>query len=146
MYDQATDEIGIIEVNPKIASQFADLFEKVDGKSSYYPLLQIALGEKPDVPRKQGAFKVAASCVLRAFENRRVVSIPSQKQIDELLLRFPDARVEITASPGKLLSDVMQDGKSFRYCVINIGANSREDLKDKLEICESILDFQFAAP
>lgn len=146
MYDHATDEIRIIEVNPKIASQFADLFEKVDGRSSYYPLLQIALAENPDVPRGQGAFKVAASCVLRVFENQRVVSVPSQKRIDELLLRFPDARVEITAAPGKLLSDVMQDGKSFRYCLINIGANSREDLKAKLKICESILDFQFAAP
>lgn len=146
MYDQATDEIHIIEVNPKIASQFADLFEKVDGKSSYYPLLQIALGEDPGVPIRQGRFKIAASCVLRAFENQRVVSVPSQKQIDELLYRFPDARVEITASAGRLLSDVMQDGKSFRYCVINIGANSREDLEAKLEICESLLDFQFASP
>ncbi len=146
MYNAETDEIHIIEINPKIASQFTDLFEKVDGVSSYAPLLQIALNEEPQFPRRQGAFKVAASCVLRTFEDQRVLSAPSKAQVDNLLKRFPDARVEISASRGKLLSDVMQDGKSFRYGLINIGADSHEELDAKLELCKSLLDFQFTTP
>jgi biotin carboxylase len=146
MYNAETDRIHIIEVNPKIASQFTDLFEKVDGLSSYYPLLQIALGEEPSFPRRQGAFKVAASCVLRTFEDRRVVAAPTSQQIGQLLKRFPDARVEINASAGKLLSDIMQDGKSFRYGLVNIGADSFAELDDKFELCKSSLDFQFANP
>jgi hypothetical protein len=146
MYNPETDEIHIIEINPKIASQFTDLFEKVDGVSSYEPLLKIALGEEPRFPRRQGAFKVAASCVLRTFENQRVLSAPSKAQVDALLKRFPDARVEISAPVGKLLSDVMQDGKSFRYGLINIGADSHEELDAKFELCKSLLDFQFTIP
>lgn len=146
MYNAETDEVHIIEINPKIASQFTDLFEKVDGVSSYAPLLQIALGEEPQFPKRQGAFKVAASCVLRTFEDRRVLSAPSQAEVGVLLKRFPDARVEIAASNGKLLSDVMQDGKSFRYGLINIGANSHEELDAKFELCKSLLDFQFTTP
>lgn len=144
MYNPATDEIHVIEINPKIASQFTDLFEKVDGRSSYYPLLQVALGEEPESSRGQGRFKLAASCVLRTFEDKRVLSVPSPEQVDALLKKFPDARVEINASPGGLLSDVMQDGKSFRYGLINIGADSHEELETKLKLCESLLDFQFA--
>jgi hypothetical protein len=49
-------------------------------------------------------------------------------------------------SAGDLLSDIMQDGKSFRYGLINLGANSPEELDDKLAFCENFLDFQFAAP
>jgi hypothetical protein len=146
MYNSKTDEIHIIEINPKIASQFTDLFEKVDGVSSYAPLLQIALGEEPRFPRRQGAFKVAASCVLRTFENQRVLSAPSKAQVDALLKRFPDARVEISAPVGKLLSDVMQDGKSFRYGLVNIGADSHEELDAKFELCQILLDFQFTIP
>jgi hypothetical protein len=146
MYNSGTDEIHIIEINPKIASQFTDLFEKVDGLSSYSPLLQIALGEEPDFPKGQGAFRVAASCVLRTFENKRVLSVPSQEQVDALVRRFPDARIEISASPGRLLSDAMQDGNSFRYGLINIGADSHEELNAKFELCKSLLDFQFIAP
>lgn len=146
MYNAARDEIHIIEVNPKIASQFPDLFEKVDGTSSYAPLLQIALGEEPAIARGQGEFKLAASCVLRTFEDRRVVRAPSAEQLAELASKFPDARVEIHVSAGDLLSGIMQDGKSFRYGLVNIGANSEAELDAKLDFCKNFLDFQFAAP
>jgi hypothetical protein len=146
MYDAATDRIQIIEINPKIASQFTDLFEKVDGVSSYSPLIEIALGEEPEFPFRRGAFKMAASCVLRTFEDRRVLSVPSLEQVAALRKRFPDARIEISAISGKFLSDIMQDGKSFRYGLINIGADSPEDLDAKLGLCRSALDFEFAAP
>jgi biotin carboxylase len=144
MYNPATDGISIIEVNPKIASQFTDLFEKVDGTSTYAPLLQIAAGEEPIFLRRKGQFKLAASCVLRTFEDKRVLGVPSPAQIANLVERFPDARVEICVAPGRLLSDEMQDGKSYRYCLINIGADSEADLTAKLEACQSFLDFRFA--
>jgi biotin carboxylase len=146
IYNPATGEIHIIEVNPKIASQFPDLFEKVDGTSSYVPLLQVALGEEPAFLRGRGAFKLAASCVLRTFENKRVVRAPSAEQLAALARAFPDARVEVAVAAGDLLSDIMQDGKSFRYGLVNIGANSPEELDAKLATCENLLDFQFAAP
>ncbi len=34
---QYADTIHIIEVNPRLVSQFADLYEKVDGQSNYKP-------------------------------------------------------------------------------------------------------------
>ncbi|HEX8635607.1 MAG TPA: ATP-grasp domain-containing protein [Pyrinomonadaceae bacterium] len=146
IYNPATGEIHIIEVNPKIASQFPDLFEKVDGMSSYVPLLQVALGEEPTFPRGQGNFKLAASCVLRTFADRRVVRVPSAEQLAKLARAFPDARVEVAVTEGGLLSDIMQDGKSFRYGLINIGANSPAEMDAKLAFCVNTLDFQFAAP
>jgi biotin carboxylase len=146
MYDPATGGIHIIEVNPKIASQFPDLFEKVDGTSSYAPLLQIALGERPTFEHGRGSFKLAASCVLRCFEDRRVLSAPTDEQVAKLVRRFPDARIEISVAAGQLLSDIMQDGKSFRYGLINIGANSEAELEAKLELCKNALPFEFTAP
>ena len=146
MYNAATGEIQIIEVNPKIASQFTDLFEKVDGTSSYAPLLQVALGEEPAFARGRGEFKLAASCVLRTFADRRVLRVPSKEQLAELTRKFPDARIEIFVSEGELLSDAMQDGKSFRYALVNVGANSGAELDAKLDACKKLLDFRFATP
>ncbi|HLL71600.1 MAG TPA: ATP-grasp domain-containing protein [Pyrinomonadaceae bacterium] len=146
MYNAASGEIHIIEVNPKIASQFTDLFDKVDGTSSYAPLLQIALGEEPARTSVRGEFKLAASCVLRTFEDRRVLRTTSAAQLAELTRKFPDARIETFVSEGQLLSDTMQDGKSFRYALVNIGANSASELDAKLDSCKKLLDFQFAAP
>ena len=146
MYNELSDEVHIIEVNPKIASQFTDLFEKVDGVSSYSPMLQLAVGEEPYFPRLRGRFQLAASCVLRTFEDKRVLKTPSPEQIGSVLKRFPEARIEISTSAGKLLSDGMQDGKSFRYGLVHLGADSHEELEEKLRVSESLLDFQFANP
>ena len=146
IYNAAADTVHIIEVNPKIASQFIDLFEKVDGTSSYRVLLQVALGEEPDFTEGHGPFKLAASCVLRRFEDALVLRAPSGEEIRALKSKVPDARVEVTAQEGRLLSDGMQDGKSFRYCVVNIGADSDEELGAKLELCEGALDFRFSPP
>ena len=34
MYDERTDRVAIIEINPRMVSQFADLYEKVDGTNT----------------------------------------------------------------------------------------------------------------
>lgn len=93
IYDARSDALHVVEVNPKIASQFTDLFEKVDGASSYRTLLQVALGEEPDFERGRGPFKLAASCVLRRFEDATVLRVPSAAEVAALRSRLPDARV-----------------------------------------------------
>src|SRR5262245_35066348 len=54
IYDPSSDAISIIEINPRMASQFADLYEKVDGTNSYAVLLDIAHGRTPRLTRWQG--------------------------------------------------------------------------------------------
>ena len=146
IYDAGSDALHVVEVNPKIASQFTDLFEKVDGSSSYRTLLQVALGEEPDFRKGRGPFKLAASCVLRRFKDGTVLRAPSAEEIGGLKSRLPDARLEVTVSEGRRLSDSMQDGKSFRYCFVNLGADSSDELEAKLEMCERALDFRFSPP
>ena len=143
-YDARTDRIQIIEVNPKLASQFPDLFQKVDGHSSWTALLQLAMGEQPAFARKQGNFRMAASCVLRTFEDRRVLCVPSDESLRELASEYTDALIEIYATPGLNLSDQMQDSHSFRYGLVNIGADSERDLEAKFERIKGRLDFRFA--
>jgi len=143
-YDARTDRISIIEVNPKIASQFSDLFMKVDGQHSCSALLQLAMGEEPVFRRSQGEFSIAASCVLRTFEDQHVVGVPSGESIREIVSDYPDAQIEIHALTGKNLSDLMQDSHSFRYGLVNIGAGSEAELERKFADIQSRLDFQFA--
>lgn len=143
-YAARADRIHIIEVNPKIASQFSDLFMKVDGQSSFMALLQLAMGEDPAFRRRQGNFRIAASCVLRTFADQRVVGIPSDESIRELVSEYSDALIEIHAIPGMNLSGQMQDSHSFRYGLVNIGADSERDLERKFAHIQSRLDYRFA--
>src|SRR3990172_11301877 len=89
MYDAAADRISIIEINPRMASQFADLYEKVDGTNSYEVLLAIAEGRKPEFKRRQGKHKFASSCVLRSFEDHVVAALPSDADLARIARGSP---------------------------------------------------------
>jgi biotin carboxylase len=143
-YDSESDQVSIIEINPKIASQFPGLFDRVDGFSTYQTLLEVATGQVPNTKFRQGKFALAASCVLRVFEDKLVKSVPSQSDIDAVQKRFPDSQVQIYIKSGQKLSDLVQDTVSYRYGLIDIGANSAAELEEKFEICKSMLNFDFA--
>ncbi|MGH7918103.1 MAG: ATP-grasp domain-containing protein, partial [Candidatus Binataceae bacterium] len=99
IYDPAADTVRIVEINPRMSSQFGDLYEKVDGRNSYNIMLDLALGRRPGPPGK-GRHAMAASCVLRTFQNQKVMKLPSREQVQKLLNHYPDMRIEILATEG----------------------------------------------
>jgi hypothetical protein len=143
-YHRDTDAIHIIEINPRMSYQFADLFEKVDGTNSYDLQLQLCLGEQPGFVRGGGQFGVAASFVLRLFENRRVSRIPTGEELSEIRTQFPGALIITKVKPGSCLSDVSQDEESYRYAIINLGGKDWADLHARFEQLNRQLRFEFA--
>ncbi len=146
MYDAVSDQVSIIEINPRMASQFADLYEKVDGTNSYEILLDLARGRKPVTRWRQGKHAFAASCVLRTLRDMHVVSLPADSELAFVAELDPDIRVEILASAGRRLSDEMQDGHSYRYGIINLGGTDRGDVLERLQACLSHLTFDLVDP
>ncbi len=142
IHDPRRDSIHIIEINPRMASQFADLYEKVDGTNTYEVLLDLALGKKPVFRQGRGAHGFAASCVLRTFENAMVAELPSDAEIAQVRDWYPDIRVEILATQGRRLSQEMQDGRSYRYGILSIGGRDREETLAIYERCKAQLTFK----
>jgi predicted ATP-grasp superfamily ATP-dependent carboligase len=142
-YHRDTDAVHIIEINPRMSYQFADMFEKVDGANTYALQLQLSQGEQPEHKKGSGRFSVAASFVLRLFEDRKVSRIPTQEEIAEVRTRFPDSLIIITVKGGSMLSDVAQDEKSYRYAIINLGGKDWADLYVRFEELNQHLRFEF---
>jgi len=143
LYNPKTEEISIIEINPRMASQFADIMEKVDGTNTYEIQLALSVGEKPYFKRNSGKYKTASSFVLRTFEDKKIIKLPTKGQIEKLEKKFPGIRIEIFGKEGTMLSDELQDGKSYRFGLINLGSESKKDLLRKFEECKKILGFKF---
>lgn len=143
MYNRETKDVFIIEINPRMSSQFADLYERVNGTNSYEILIDIALGNKPSLRSSDATFNFAASCVLRTFRDAITMQVPTVDQLQAVNALYPDARIEICTSAGKKLSEELQDDASFRYAVINLGGHHKEDLLQRLNHCSLLLKFQF---
>ena len=139
VYDARDDRIAIIEINPRMASQFADLYEKVDGTNAYDVLLDLGMGMRPTPKRRQGKYRFAASCVLRTFEDRVVAALPCEERLAEIERAYADIRIEIHATVGRRLSDELQDGTSFRYGIVSLGGRDRADVLSSFEMCQAEL-------
>lgn len=144
-YNHKTDAIHIIEINPRMSYQFADMFEKVDGSNSYMIQLELAQGLKPTYIKGNGEFRVSASFVLRLFEDKLVTRVPSKEEINEIERIFPDAFIVIKVTEGIRLSDLSQDEKSYRYAIINLGGKDWNDLYYRFELIKNQLKFEFAS-
>jgi hypothetical protein len=120
MYDRETGRISIIEINPRMASQFADLYEKVDGHKQLLGSARYSARAGAAVQAQVWPHSFAASCVLRSFEDCVVVALPTEADLERLVAFYPDMRIELHGELGKKLSDDLQDGTSYRYGIINL--------------------------
>ena len=71
IYNPKNKEISIIEINPRMDSQIADIIEMVDGTNTYEIQLALSVGKQPYFKRNLGKYKTASSFVLRTFEDKK---------------------------------------------------------------------------
>ena len=131
-YDQKTDKISIIEINPRMAYQFADLYEKVDGINLYNLQSQLATGEVVNVPHRQGQYKVAASFVPRVLKGQSLVALPSNEVINQFKSKNQDVRVRVIAKEGLASLSLFQDVESQRIAFFNIGSQSYNEMRKRI--------------
>ncbi|HXZ86707.1 MAG TPA: ATP-grasp domain-containing protein, partial [Myxococcota bacterium] len=74
-WEPRSDRIAIVEVNPRMVGQFADLYARTRGGSSYLDALRLATGAAP-LERPAQPAGCAASVPLRTFEPVRVRRAP----------------------------------------------------------------------
>jgi len=141
-YGEETDRIHVLELNPRMAYQFADLYEKVDGVNSYDILLSLAVGERPRLQTGGGAHAAAASFVLRKFEDARIARLPDAAQIGAVKSLFPGTRIRIYGRIGRRLSD-QRGVESYRYAILNMGGSGRADLTHRFGEACRLLTFSF---
>ena len=133
--------ITIIEINPRLAAQFADLYQKVDGTNPYRLLADLAVGREPRWVARAGAHGTAASFVLREFDGTVKVA-PSRAETRWLRATHPDASLQTFIKRGSSRSREMKWLGSYRYATINLGGRDRDDLFRRFEAVCANLSFE----
>jgi hypothetical protein len=139
--DPVTGTARVIEINPRAAGQFYDLFERVDGYSLFDALLDLECGREPVVRRRAGRERVAASFVLRDLEGAGLSRWPSRQEVARLQARHPDAHVMVYRKRGADLAREMKWLGSYRYAVFNVGADSAEAMFARFRRVCAEIDF-----
>ncbi|MFW6081994.1 MAG: ATP-grasp domain-containing protein [Desulfosalsimonas sp.] len=140
------DAIWLLEINPRVSQSHSYIFEKVDGQSNQQITVQVACGEKPDFPRRQGEFGCAAKFFWRIFSaDAMVTRVPGEQEIKKVQKLYPGTVIHPQVRAGMKLSDLLeQDSYSYAICHIFIGGGDRKELLDKYMHCMEMLPFEFA--
>jgi hypothetical protein len=123
----------IIEVNGRIASQFAPLVQGLHGRSTYDALFELACGEDPHW-RTGLPDGFAVSYVVRVFEDGFVEAVPD-----------PDEGVELLVRPGLNLSEQgLNDAQSYRLAILYGFGETREEAVQRCRERAASLNFRLA--
>src|SRR5439155_24174668 len=121
----------------RMSSQFAPLVKAVHGVSSYRIQLDLVSGGSPELPPRRDDL-VAASFVLRAYEDAMVEAVPDPAVVLE---RFPHAQVELLVRPGQRLSENDHDVASHRLALVALAAPTREAVLARYQDAKRLLSF-----
>ena len=139
-YDAASDRLSIIECNPRLASQFGDLYQRVLGMDAHAMALALALGDDPlQVPRRVPTSGVAASLVYRAFAADRVLPAPPQARRAAFAREFPDGLLFAFPKRGHALERDFKWTGSHRYGIVHLGGHDRDELRARAERASTLL-------
>lgn len=145
-YDAEADKLAVIEFNPRMASQFADLYLRVDGIDLYAMALELAHGRDPYlIPRHLPTAQAATSAVYRVFDSAQptlqqtIPPMPSNAQLLDLKQQFSDhLLLSFPKTGGSTARDFKWLG-SYRYGILHLGGQSEADLKSNLEVASELL-------
>lgn len=145
-YDPGTDEINLLEINPRHSQSHAELFAYVDGAPNHHCMLALALGDDPALPHRAGPYRMAAKWYYRWFADGVVHDAPSAAEIERIEREVPGVRIEVVPAAGQRLSQLdQQDSYSFELAHIITGGDDEEDLREKYDRCVAALNRLFEA-
>lgn len=144
-WDSAAKKLWLLEINTRVAQHHADLFEKVDGAANHEVPIDVALGEPPGLPHREGPFRCAGTFFLRRWSDARVIRVPTREEIERLEAELPGTIVELEVEEGMRLSELPdQESYSYAYALLYLGAQSPRELLRRFQRGRKALPFRFA--
>lgn len=131
-YDAASGRLTVIEFNPRLASQFSDLYLRVTGVDPHALALALATGRDPaSLPRQAPVAGAAASFVYRAFPGEVPPRMPTPGLRRRLLQAFPDALLFDYPRSGSSLARDFKWLGSWRYGILHLHGRDEHELRER---------------
>jgi hypothetical protein len=145
-YDPATQTLKVIEFNPRMASQFSDLYLRVDGLNLHAMALELAYGRDPwALPRSASTAGAASSFVYRVFDERashlpqHIPAMPNTAQREQLAKQFPDHLLLQFPKAGHSLARDFKWLGSYRYGIFHLSGRDAHELQERCQRACGIL-------
>jgi ATP-grasp domain len=142
-WDEDTDALGVLEINPRHSQSHAELFTQVDGAPNHLAMVRLALGRDPELPHRHGHYRIAATWFVRHWNDGVVRRRPTEQEIERVQREVPGVTVDVTVKEGDRLSELIgQDSYSYSIANVYVGAQDEAELTEKYQRCVRALPFE----
>lgn len=138
--EEGTGRIGMIEVNPRMSSQFSNFYTDRLGCQPHRMAIEIALHGRPSpwtAPERPA--KVSASLVWRAFRVEDLPAMPSAEKVRAVKQALPGSELFVfPQTKGSAARDIKWSN-STRYGVLNLSAQSEGEIQEACALASRLL-------
>jgi len=146
-WDPDNDTLWLLEINPRVSKSHCPLLQMVDGAGHFQVMIDLALGDAPSPPFREGPYPLAGKFMVRRYEDAIVSNVVPPERVREIEADLPGVMVHLGVEAGDRLSDLPdQDAYSFEIAAIYVGAESEDELVRKHETALERLEFEFRDP
>jgi biotin carboxylase len=139
-HDPASDRLSVIEFNPRLASQFSDLYLRTTGMDPHAMSVALARGLDPlRLPRAEPVAGAAASLVYRSFGGQAAPPMPSAALRARWQAQFPDGLLLTMPKRGHELARDLKWLGSHRYGVVHLQGRDAAELRARAEAASALL-------
>lgn len=139
-FEAADSRLSVIEFNPRLASQFSDLYQRTTGRDPHAMSLHLARGLDPlDLPTGEPTAGAAASLVYRTFPGETMPALPGRGAEAEFAHHFPDG---LLFSYPRTAHGLQRDFKwlgSWRHGIVHLEGRDEADLRERAERASALL-------
>lgn len=126
--------VVFVEINPRLASQFADFYRWVDGRDVHRMGVALGLGRDPaELPRSRPCAGAAASFIWRKFDGTSADRLPTRADRAWLAQQHPQSHLMMFAKSGVGLAREYKWLGSHRYAALNLGARDADEMRRRYE-------------
>ncbi len=142
-WDKENERIWLLEINNRISKSHCPLFRNVDGMSHHQVMLDLALGNQPVFPHRQGRYRYAAKFMWRIHNDALVNRVPTEQEVQAVTRRISGTEIQLHIREGMRLSDLhYQDSYSYEIASVFIGADNEQQLLQKYHDVQQALPLE----
>lgn len=139
-HDAATGRLSVIEFNPRLASQFSDLYRRVLGADPHAMSVALALNQDPaELARDKARAGAAASLVYRTFTPGAAPPMPSAAQQAAVQRSFPYAMLYTYPKSGRSLARDFKWLGNHRYGIMHLGGDDEAHLRQRAKEASAMI-------
>lgn len=140
IYNSHTDKLTMLECNPRMASQFSDLYRAVSGVDLHRIGLGLALGDTNLLSQRDTPLAVvASSLVWRAFSPEAVPAMPSRSRMAEVCRVIAGCELFVFARDADERARDFKWLGSHRYGILNVAGKSPSEIYELAQRASMLL-------